>query len=1410
MLFSKLLGIQPTTAPTTLQNVLYMWGDNSQGTLGLSFVGVRSISSPIQVDTSTWAKLSVGSLHTMAIKSNGTLWAWGGNLYGQCGFQTAYGQYKSSLVSAGTSWQTVDVSLGDTWALGIKTDGTLWAWGANSVGQLGNLSLTATSSPVLVSGPAGASWSAISAGTLSALAITTLGRLYAWGRGVQGQLGDLTVVTKSSPVLVSGPAATSWLAVSAGAAHSMAITTGQVAYIWGAGTNGQLGNASTVFNVSSPILISASPTTSVAAGDTHSLLVFNSVPYSTGSASAGQLGNLSTLQRSQFTIVSGPAATSWASVSAGVSHSAGITTTGRLYAWGLNISGQVGINSLTSVSSPVLVSGPAATSWSFVRIKNQTSMAITTLGVLYAWGNNTLGNLGVGALARYSSPVAVQSPASGSWTVSSAGLSFGHFIDSQNNFYFAGDGLTYFYPTLVASSPQQVGASSWTIVSAGDGFSLGITTEGRLFSWGYNVNGEGGRLTTTDTFTPTLVSGPATTSWSAIAAAGQFSLGITSLGILYAWGLGTSGRLGDGTIVSKSSPVQIGLSSWNAVGAGAGTGYGIDAVGRLFAWGLNTSGQVGISTLISVSSPVLVSGPASTSWVQVAGGGLHVLAATTTRVLYAWGLGTSGQLGNNAALTTSSPVQVLVPNQVLSWFQISTGTTHTLGIRSDRTLWAWGSGAQGQIGNNTLIGQSYPIQIGLSTWNAVAAGVSSSFAIRSDGTLWSWGDNPVGLLGILSTTATSSPVLVSGPTGASWAAIAAGADTAYGITSQGRLYAWGSAFSGALGNLTSDNVSSPVLVSGPSATSWQVISGGGTVGGTFALAITTTGQLYAWGYNGNGQLGNLTTTNQFSPVLVSGPAATSWVRIAAGYLHSLGITSVGRLYSWGANGQGQLGVLVSPSPRSSPVLVSGPATTSWSVIAANGWGISNGASYAITTLGRLYSWGSNTFRQLGNSGLTLNVSSPILVSGPAATSWTLLSSGGSGNATMIATTTGNLGYGWGGNVSGQVGIGTVTGVSSPVQLANTGLSADSWAIIGAGLSHSIGITSTGRLYAWGNNSSNQLGDLTATNRSSPVLVSGPSATSWANLGTGYAGNFAGAITGNVVIPPIPTPPPPLPFALFGGGAGLNTTEKYTYANDVVASGTSLGTARGLLAAVGNNTQGIFGGGNPYTAVTDKYTYSGDTRVAGTSLGTAREGLAAAGNSTLGIFGGGKVTDSTPYYTAVTDKYTYSSDAVTSGTVLGTAREGLAAAGNSTLGIFGGGGSSFTSYWAVTDKYTYSGDTRVAGTALGTARNYLAAAGNSTQGIFGGGYTGTVYTAVTDKYTYSGDTRVAGTALGTARFELAAAGTSTLGIFGGGQGGAGILSVTDKYTYSSNAVAGGTALGTARSSLAATSSSPGGF
>ena len=179
-----------------------------------------------------------------------------------------------------------------------------------------------------MSGPTTTSWSTISAGLSHSLAITSLGILYAWGGNSTGELGDVTITGKSSPILVSGPTTTSWSTVSAGYTHSLAITSLGVLYAWGLGTSGQLGDSSTT-SKSSPVL------------------------------------------------VSGPTTTSWSTISAGISHSLAITSLGRLYAWGLGTSGQIGNSTITNKSSPVLVSGPATASWSIVSAGLSFGLAIT-------------------------------------------------------------------------------------------------------------------------------------------------------------------------------------------------------------------------------------------------------------------------------------------------------------------------------------------------------------------------------------------------------------------------------------------------------------------------------------------------------------------------------------------------------------------------------------------------------------------------------------------------------------------------------------------------------------------------------------------------------------------------------------------------------------------------------------------------------------------------------------------------------------------------------------------------------------------------------------------------------------------------------------------------------------------------
>ena len=317
------------------------------------------------------------------------------------------------------------------------------------------------------------------------------------------------------------------------------------------------------------------------------------------------------------------------------------------------------------------------------------------------------------------------------------------------------------------------------------------------------------------------------------------------------------------------------------------------------------------------------------------------------------------------------------------------------------SLWAWGHGYYGQLGDLTTTDKSSPVLVSGptgSSWISIKSSISDStnqdnihiLALKSDKTLWVWGTNLYGQLGLgYSDGSYSSPVITNAST--SWTKIASGSIHGLGIKSNGTLWSWGDSVYGQLGNNQTDTRYSPVLVSGPASTSWSQIA----AGEYHSLAITTAGRLYAWGVNDTGQLGDLTTTNKSSPVLVSGPASTSWSQIAAGTNHSLAITTTGQLYAWGYNNAGQLGDSTI-TDKSSPVLVSGPASTSWSFAST---GLRHSA--AITTTGQLYAWGQGTFGSLGNLA-TANRSSPVVVSGPAATSWTSVSSNLYANIGIVA------------------------------------------------------------------------------------------------------------------------------------------------------------------------------------------------------------------------------------------------------------------------------------------------------------------------------------------------------------------------------------------------------------------------
>ena len=1150
------------------------------------------MSSPVAVTGpaagTSWTAVSAGASHSQGITTTGALYGWGGNGNGQLGIgsvTTVSSPVAVTGPAAGTSW--TKVASGGSHSLGISTAGRLYAWGLNTSGQVGISSLTSPiSSPVLVSGPATTSWAAVAAGSFFSLAIATTGVLYGWGQNTSGQVGINSVTTVSSPVIVSGPAATSWSMIAAGSASSfgMAIsTTGGILFGWGTNTSGQVG-VFTLTSTSSPVIVTtsiASPSwTAVSAGQYHSLGITTAGQlYTWGLNSSGQLGIFTTTNWFTPTQVALPPV-SWNTVSGGGSHTMGITSTGQLYAWGNGSSGVLGNLSTTSVSSAVLVSGPAATSWKSVSAGATHTLALTTAGGLYGWGSGSTGQLTTNVLASASSPVLLTSgilsgsaflsantgnSATHTVAVTSSTTTYGGLV---GNWLFAwgyntsgqlGIGTTTSVSSAAAVQMNTSITFSWTSVAAGANHTLAITTAGALWAWGAGANYALGDPIGASRYIPIQMTYVAN-SWQTVSAGVSHSMGITTTGQLWGWGSNTSGQVGIGSLTTSSVPSLVGVTqSWTSVAAGQYHTLAYDSTGTLWGWGLNTSGQVGIASLVTVSSPVIVSGPTGASWTFIGTGPMSITsgAITTTKLLYDWGGGSSGQLGNGVLASVSSPIALLTPGTTLSWTAVSAGTSHTLAINTAGQLYAWGQNTAGQIGDTTLTTRFMPTLVSgpaTTSWSLVATGGSHSLAVTNTGALYGWGLNTSGQVGINSLVSVSSPVLVSGFTGLSWNSIGAGALYSIGTLTNGILYTWGAGVAGELGTNSVTSVSLPTIVSGPAATSWTLVATGNqashasaitsgsllytwgyglytmlgigstgnfsspmavytpgataswvsvSVGASHALGITTTGQMYGWGTNTGNQVGDLSSINKYMPTLVSGPAGASWSSVAAGGVHSLAITTLGALYAWGSGGNGQVGngQLVNIS---SPVQI---GSSSWTAVMA-----ASAHSLAITSTGVLYAWGFNTVGQLGNLSTT-QTSSPVLVSGPVGASWKVVaSSGGGGASDSMAISSGSLLYGWGLNTSGQAGIASLTTVSSPVVVNIISSINISWTAVSATANNSYGIGTNGALYAWGFGTVGGVGALSTLNTSGPVLVSGPAATSWSALGSGPSASHAAAIT----------------------------------------------------------------------------------------------------------------------------------------------------------------------------------------------------------------------------------------------------------------------------------------------------------
>jgi len=348
-------------------------------------------------------------------------------------------------------------------------------------------------------------------------------------------------------------------------------------------------------------------------------------------------------------------------------------------------------------------------------------------------------------------------------------------------------------------------------------------------------------------------------------------------GNLWVWGRNAYGQLGDNTIIDRSSPVQTIAwgSNWKEVSVGSNHTTCIKTDGTLWCWGQGTLGRLGDNTVTKRSSPVQTIAY-GTNWKQVSAGYTHTAAIKTDGTLWCWGENYQGKLGDNTIASKSSPVQTVTFGN--NWKQTSAGRNHTAAIKTDGTLWTWGSNSYGQLGDNTISSKSSPIQTiaGGTNWLQVSCSDRISSAIKTDGTLWVWGTNSFGSIGDNTAANKSSPVqTVAG--GTNWKQVSCGSFCIVAVKKDGTLWSWGWNGSGKLGDNTILDKSSPVQTVA-FGTNWKQVAFGDNI----TAAVKTDGTLWTWGQNNNlGQLGDNTRIDRSSPVQTI-MYGTNWKSVACG------------------------------------------------------------------------------------------------------------------------------------------------------------------------------------------------------------------------------------------------------------------------------------------------------------------------------------------------------------------------------------------------------------------------------------------------------------------------------------------------------------------------------------------------
>ncbi len=934
--------------------------------------------------------------------------------------------------------------------------------------------------------------------------------------------------------------------VAGGGAHSLALRPDGLAFGWGTGTYGQVGDG-TYTTRSLPVMVnSASGIVALVAGDVHSMAVLsNGTVLAWGNNCNGRLGDGTTTLRPLPTAVQG--LSSVIAVGAG-SHSMALKTDGTVWAWGYNAQGQVGNGTTTQQLTPVQVS--VVTNVTSITAGGSSSFALGSTGTVWSWGNNGNGQLGIGN-------------------------------------------------TTSRSTPDQIsGLTGVTAVSGGGSHTLALLGDGTVKAWGHGQYGQIGDGTSTQRTSPVAVIG--LSNVVAIAAGGTHSLSLSSDGSVWAWGYNGSGAIGDGTLTTRTSPVVVGgLPAIVAIGAGSQHSLAIAADGSVWAWGRNVDRQVGDGTAVNRTAPVQIAGPdmmwkiatpvlslasglystvqtvtvtctdpdavlryttdgtepTETATVIVSGGTVSVDQSLTLKVrgwkpgavsselvvgnyelkVIAPGLSpASGVYASAQAVTLSSATPSATFTYTTDGTEpavssaaygsgIAVSDTRSVKARAYRTGWTpsvsttasyWISAgtvatptitpAGGTLttaplvaitctspgatirftldGTDPTVGSpryQFPFLIDASATvkaRAFMPGYAASAIASATYSLDAAGQTGMPLIvpggGRF---ATAQVVHITGPVGSTLRYTVTGVDptdTDTEVPVSGDL---------TMGHSQILKVRAWLTGSDPSAVRRAdfVITGAIASGRQHSLALASDGQVWGWGRNSEGQVGN---GSGLPTVTTPAAVLTNAVAIAGNGWSSLAVRADGTVWNWGQLAAGQ----------SSGVPVQVPGLTEVAAVAA-GWN----HALALKRDGTVWAWGANATGQLGDGTTTIHTTPAPVLGLSGVTS--IAAGDGFSLAVQGDGASGGLVWAWGLNTTGQLGDGSLLTRLFPVRV----IGLDTAAQVAAGMAFGVARMADGTVRVWGDDDSLQLGDMTVATLTVPVAVPVLSHVVWVAAGMRY-------------------------------------------------------------------------------------------------------------------------------------------------------------------------------------------------------------------------------------------------------------------------------------------------------------------